>query len=177
MLWHLKDSKLRQLWVHFAFLLGAIRKGMASQRALELSSPSWAQLPSWSWIDSQRKTQQKALNQISMVPLQMDLSHGSGRSHAGFKVKLSCGLRGQHRKLQMTVLTSIATSGPKALSRVSPLWGMGMLWCPVFEPLGKVVLGHRGDSEGWFYFFTSHVILNRAYGFCKPQFANLWTKE
>ena len=102
MLCHLKDSKVRQLWVHFAFLLGAIRKGMASQRELELSSPSWAQLPSWSWIDSQRKTQQKALNQISMVPLQMDLSHGSGRSHAGFKVKLSCGLRGQHRKLQMT---------------------------------------------------------------------------
>lgn len=46
-----------------------------------------------------------------------------------------------------------------------------------FEPLGKVVLEQSRDSEGWFYFFTSRVILNQAHGFFKSQFANLQTGE
>ena len=43
-----------------------------------------------------------------------------------------------------------------------------MRWCPVLS-LGKVVLGQSGDSEGWFCFLTTCVILNQAYGFCELQ--------
>lgn len=85
-----------------ASFLGAIRKGKASRRKLELSSPSLAQLPSLSRIDRQRKTQQRALNQISVVPSRMGFSHGSGRSHAGFKWNEAADSGGQPRKLQMT---------------------------------------------------------------------------
>lgn len=41
------------------------------------------------------------------------------------------------------------------------------------EYLRKVVLEHSRDSEHWFSFITSLVILNQAHGFSKPQFANL----